>query len=88
MRRIGIDKVRSRFSQIVDRVLREGRSVTVTRHGKPVVDITPTRERPANGMTRAQAMEEIARLRQEVPRLTRQQVLDLVEEGRRRWPVL
>lgn len=35
--RIGIFEAKTHFSEIIDKVVREGRSVTVTRRGKPMV---------------------------------------------------
>ena len=88
MERVGMFEAKTHFSEIVDRVVREGQAVTVTRRGEPVVDITPTRVRSSTGMTRQQALEELDRLRGEVPKMSRDEIADLIAQGRDRWPTL
>jgi prevent-host-death family protein len=79
---IGIFEAKTHFSEVVDRVVREGRTITVTRRGEPVVDITPTKARAPGRMSRADALAELERLRAEVPKMSRQEILDLIAEGR------
>ena len=86
MERIGIFDAKTRFSEIVEQVQATGQSVTVTNRGKPVVDITPTHAHPESRMSREEAFAEIDRLRQEVPPMSREEIRDLIQEGRDRWP--
>jgi len=79
---IGIFEAKTHFSEVVDRVMRLGRPITVTRRGKPAVDITPTKSGAKPRMGRSEAFAELERLRAEVPRMTRQEILDLIDEGR------
>ena len=83
MEYIGIFDAKTKFSELVDRVVREGRPVTVTRRGVPVVDIVPTREKLSGRMTREQAVAELSKLRRELPKMGPQEIVDLVAEGRR-----
>ena len=79
---VGIFEAKTHFSEIVDRVIREGRSITVTRRGEPVVDIAPTAKPGRGRMTRAEALDELRRLRSEVPRMDRSEILELIAESR------
>lgn len=82
--RIGMFEAKTHFSEVVERVVREGNPVTVTKRGQPVVDIIPTRAQPANRMSRGEALTELARLRAEVPGMTGREIVDLIAEGRPR----
>lgn len=79
---IGIFEAKTHFSEVVDRVIRNGRPITVTRRGKPAVEITPTKSRTKSRMSRSEAFAELDKLRDEVPRMTQQEILNLVAEGR------
>lgn len=76
--------VKTRFSEVVERVLREGRSITVTRRGQPVVDIVPSRALQSARLTREQARAALDELRRAVPAMDADEVRDLVHDGRRR----
>lgn len=77
MKRIGMFEAKTRFSELVDRVVREGRPITITKRGEPVVDITPTKTRGSKPMTRKQAIAALKKLRAEVPTLTQDQIRGL-----------
>ncbi len=81
--RIGIFEAKTHFSEIVDRVAREGRPITVTRRGEPVVDITPIGKQREGRLSLAEAREELARLRQEVAPMSAEEVVALAHEGRK-----
>lgn len=82
MEQIGMFNAKTHFSEIVDRVVREGRPVTITRRGVPMVDIVPSQERRKT-MSRDKALRELERLRDEVPKLSDAEIAELVSEGRR-----
>jgi prevent-host-death family protein len=84
MEQIGMFEAKTHFSELVQRVMSEGRPITVTRRGRPVVDITPTKSQIAGRMSRRDAVAELGKLRDEVPAMTRQEVLALVAAGRGR----
>lgn len=82
-RKVGIFEAKTKFSELVGQVCSSGQTVTVTNRGKPVVDIAPVRVGNGNPMTRDQAFRKIARLRTEIPSLSKAGIRDLIEEGRR-----
>jgi prevent-host-death family protein len=84
MDQIGMFEAKTHFSEIVQRVLKEGRPITITRRGQPVVDITPTRSQRTGRMSRQEALVELGKLRGEVASMTRAEILALVAEGRGR----
>jgi prevent-host-death family protein len=84
MEQIGMFEAKTHFSELVQRVMSEGRPITVTRRGRPVVDITSTKSQIAGRMSRQDAVAELGKLRAEVPAMTRQEVLALVAAGRGR----
>ena len=81
---IGIFDVKTHFSEVVDRVLRDGRPITVTRRGEPVVDIVPSSAKPHGRMTREEALAALAELRREVPRIGFDEIRSMTDEGRDR----
>lgn len=83
---LGMFDVKTHFSEVVDRVLREGRPITVTRRGKPVVDIVPTAATPAGRMTVAQVLAARDELNSEVEPIGFDEIKAITDEGRRRWP--
>ena len=84
MDQVGMFEAKTHFSELVERVVTEGRPVTVTRRGKPVVDITPTQGQRAGRMSRHEALLELARLRGEVQSMAKDEILDLIAEARKR----
>ena len=83
MDNIGIFEAKTRLSEIIERVVREGRPVTITRRGVPVVDIVPTRESAVPKMSREEAFAEMRKLRKEIPRCSMEEILELIAQGRR-----
>ena len=84
MDQIGMFEAKTRFSELVQRVLKEGRPITITRRGQPVVDITPTQSQRTGRMSRQEALVELGKLRGEVASMARAEILALVAEGRGR----
>ncbi len=81
-RKVGIFDAKTKFSELVGQVCSSGQAVTVTNRGKPVVDIAPVRADKDFSMTREQAFQEIARLRTEIPAVSKLDIRELIEEGR------
>ena len=82
MKTVGIFDAKTKFSELVEQVSSSGQSITVTNRGKPVVDITPTRATEGCGMTREEAFLEIARLRAELPEVSKEEIREMINEGR------
>ena len=82
MERVGMFDAKTHFSELVERVVREGRAITVTRRGIPVVDIVPTQALGSMPMTREEAIAELIRLRESLPRLSREEIRVAIDEGR------
>lgn len=83
---LGMFDVKTHFSEVVDRVVREGRPITVTRRGKPVVDIVPTGATPAGRMTLAEALAARDELNQQVEPMSFAEIKAVTDEGRARCP--
>lgn len=84
---VGIFEAKTHFSEIVERVLRDGRTIIVTRRGMPVVEISPSRERSAGArLSWPEALMELGRLRTEVPKSTWAEITQLIAEDRDRCP--
>ena len=82
--RVGMFEAKTHFSEIVDRVVREGRPITVTRRGQPVVDISPSTEGAGQSrMTREEALAALEELRARLPKMSRSDIDQLIDEGRR-----
>ena len=80
---IGMFQAKTHFSEIVDRVVRERRPITITRRGEPVVEIRPLdHDRPPR-RSRAQALADLKALQSELPKLTPAEIRDAIDEGRR-----
>lgn len=79
---IGMFEAKTHFSEVVDRVVREGRTITVTRRGEPVVEIVPANQSGGPSISPQEALAELARLRAEVRKMSPQEIVDLVKEGR------
>lgn len=85
MTELGIFEVKTHFSEIVDRVLREGRPITVTRRGKPVVDIVPRVDASEDvWLPLEEALEVLEELRSEVTPIGFEEIQSMVAEGRNR----
>ena len=83
MKHVGIFDAKTHFSELVERVVREGCAITVTRRGIPVVDIVPTQALGSMPTTREEAIVELIRLRETLPRLSREEIRAAIDEGRR-----
>jgi len=81
---LGIFDVKTHFSEVVDRVLREGRPITVTRRGKPVVDIVPTAATTSPRMTPAEALAALDELSKDVAPMSFDEIKAMTDEGRDR----
>jgi len=80
---LGIFAVKTRFSEIVERVQVTGQPITVTNRGVPVVEIVPCRRSHDRRMSRTRAIQEIAKLRTALPPVNKAAIRDLITEGRR-----
>jgi prevent-host-death family protein len=84
---IGISEAKTHFSEIVERVLRDGRTITVTRRGEPVVEIAPCQEKVTRArMTKEEALEALRELQARLPRMTWDEIVETTDEGRNRCP--
>lgn len=86
MEQIGIFDVKTKFSEIVERINRTGQPIVVTNRGKPVVEIFPAKTESEGQMSREEAFETIAQLRMKTPSVTQNEIRELIEEGRDRCP--
>ncbi len=80
---VGLFEAKTHFSAIVERVRETGVPVRVTRRGQPVVDISPVRSDEPEKMTREEMFATVEELRKTTPRMTQQEIHDLIAEGRR-----
>ena len=80
---MGLFDVKTHFSEVIEKVLREGRPITVTRRGEPVVDIVPTKAAKRGRLTPEEAMKELIGLRDELPILTYSEIKSMRDEGRK-----
>lgn len=71
-------QAKDQLSRLVDEAL-SGELVTITRHGKPVVHLTPARPTPR--VMTIEDIEDLARFRETLPRLSRNAV-DIIREMR------
>lgn len=78
-----VAKAKERLSQLIDEVL-EGKPVTITRHGKPVVELRPaTAVRP--GRPSPELLDEIEALAKSLPPMTESSV-DIIRAMRDDFP--
>lgn len=84
MKHVGMFEAKTHFSELVERVVAEGRPITITRRGQPIVDITPTQARQSGQLSRKDAVEQLFTLRKEVASNSDAEILALIEEGRSR----
>ena len=80
---VGIFDAKTHFSELVERVQATGQPITVTNRGRPAVEIVPCRKSGSHRMSRGDAFREIARLRAELPPISRDELRDAIAEGRR-----
>ena len=83
---LGIFDVKTHFSEVVDRVVREGRPITVTRRGKPVVRIVPCVEGHdgPGRMTVDEALAALEELRKVVAPVRFDEIRAITDEARNR----
>jgi prevent-host-death family protein len=86
---VGIFEAKTHFSEIVERILRDGRTIVVTRRGQPVVEISPSKERSGHArMSWSEALVTLDRLRGELPTMSWAEITELIAEDRDRCPTL
>ena len=86
METIPLTDAQTRFVELIDRVRTTGEPITLTDHGRPVVDLAPTRaDEPAQKMTKAEAIDAIEELRKDLPPVPEGECRRIIEEGRDRW---
>ena len=89
METIPLADAQTRIVELIDRVRTTGEPITLTDHGRPVVDLAPTRaDEPAKKMTKAEAIKTVEALWKELPPAPEGESRRLVEEGRDRRPLL
>jgi prevent-host-death family protein len=82
MEHISILDAKARLFEIIEKVQATGQPVTITQNGQPVVEVTPTHTHGRTQMTREQAFEQIARLRQVIPNTSHEGIRDLIDDGK------
>lgn len=82
MDEVGMFDAKTHFSEIVDRVVTEGRSITITRRGVPVVDIVPHGTGAKKSGSWEETLAELERLRETLPRFTTEEIREAIDEGR------
>ena len=78
---VGIAEAKDRLSELIGRA-EQGEPVTITRHGRAVVTLTPTQPR----LTREEAeriFRELSAFRAQMPRLTDEEIVEAVRDGRK-----
>ena len=78
---VGVAKAKDSFSELLDRA-EAGEVVTITRHGRAVAMLSPARRTP----TREEAervFRELEPFRDEMPKLTAEDIVAAINEGRR-----
>lgn len=80
MRHVGVYEAKTHLAQLLDEVAERGESITITRHGKPVAELTPVDQ--ARRKRVREAIESIKKFRK-THTLDGLSIKDLIEEGRR-----
>ena len=78
---VGVAEAKDRFSELIERA-ENGESITITRHGKPVVTLHPAERRPSLAEIDA-VLAEIAADRAKLPPITTDEVLAAIRADRR-----
>ncbi len=78
MREVQASAAKTHLAQLLDDVER-GETIVITRHGRPIARIVPEADRRREQT--AAAMREIERLRQRMPKLTIEEILEARHEG-------
>lgn len=79
MKTISASEAKAKLLGLLDDVER-GESIVVTRHGRPVARLVP--ETGVQTEKARQTFEELDKLRQTMPRLTVEEILSAIREGR------
>jgi prevent-host-death family protein len=79
MKTIQASEAKTHFLRILDRV-EQGETVIVSRHGKPVAQISPHAGKDRENLKRA--IEEMRELRKRIGRLSLEEILSARDEGR------
>jgi len=79
MKRIGAYEAKTHLPRLLDEV-EAGETITITKHGRPVAVLAPTRPTKAVATNAAEGLREFRRHH----RLRGLRIKDLIDEGRRR----
>jgi prevent-host-death family protein len=82
MKEIGLFEAKTNLSRIAEQVRRTGQPITLTKRGEPVADIVPHRPN-GTGRSKKQVLDELDKLRKELPKSSFAQIKADIEEGRR-----
>jgi prevent-host-death family protein len=63
---VGVLEAKNRLSELLDRAER-GEFVTITRHGRPVVSLTPVQAHRPSEAELAKIFEDVRRMRESLP---------------------
>ena len=80
MREVGTYKARAHFSALLDEVAL-GETIIITRHGRPVAQLTASEEANREASVAA-AASTLRRLRRRIGRATSADILQMRDEGR------
>jgi len=81
-RKIGLFAAKTNLSKIAEQVNRTGQSVILTKRGEPYVDLVPHRDAASKGRSQAQVLDELEKIRRELPKSSFEQIKADIEEGR------
>jgi prevent-host-death family protein len=82
MKEIGIFQAKTKFSEIAKRVKSTGRPVRVTNRGEPVVEIVPVTNGKSGRRSKREAIQELMRLRDTLPKVSVEEIKRDIAEGR------
>jgi prevent-host-death family protein len=83
MKEIGLFEAKTNLSKIAERVKRTGQPVTLTKRGEPYVDLVPHQVDPPNRRSQARGLDELEKLRHELPKSNFGQIKADINKGRR-----
>ncbi len=78
---VGVLEAKNRLSELIERAER-GEKVVITRHGKAVVSLIPEKA-PYDEAAFKALMEENAKARAKLPKITREDIAEAIRAGRR-----
>ena len=82
MKEIGLFEAKTNLSKIAERVKRTGQPVTLTKHGEPYVDLVPHQVDPPSRRSQARVLDELDKLRRELPKSSFDQIKADINKGR------